>query len=253
MLYLLALGCAARLFALCRDRAASRRYAALERRLRRKITARLFRSRRGVILGGLDWKGRPVEQDSPHTYALAVLLDLFPRHHRSFAERVLLPFVAGDGEHPVRPSPFFTYYVMEALKKLGHDDQVVDCVRRWWGRMIDRGLSTCEEVWDARAGDWSLCHAWSAHPVVHISGLVRGVRQTAPAWREILFRPGLSTAERARGTVAIPQGTVRSEWGPAPGGKGVRVRLALPKGITARVELPGVRWARVRGGGSWEV
>jgi hypothetical protein len=249
MLYLLALRCASDLFGLCRDHAAARRCARLAARLKREIAARLFRPRRGIILGGLDWKRRPVDQDSPHTYAMAVLLDLFPEHHAGFAARVLLPFVAGDGSHPVRPSPFFTYYVLEALKKLGYDAEVVDCVRRWWGDMVDRGLGTCEEVWNAQPGEWSLCHAWSAHPIVHLANAVLGIRQTAPAWREILFRPALFSAGSARGSVPTPNGPVSSEWGPVR--DGVRVRLRLPKGVSARVELPGVRAPRVRGGATW--
>jgi len=244
MLYVMALRYAAELSKLAGDRKRSRDYAARARRSAKAVETKLYDRKRREFYGGLSWKKKPVRNDTPHAYALALLLDLVPAHADGFAER-LLSNVRGDHDHPVQPSPFYMYYILEALKRRGHGAEVVDCVERWWGDMIDRGLTTCEEGWNATAGQGSLCHAWSAHPIVHLSNIMLGVRQTAPAWKEILFSPTFTHAQTVKGKVATPHGPVGSEWRVTDGV--ARVTLKLPKEITARVELPGCKTKRLRG------
>lgn len=247
--YVMALQAAEQLFSLAGDRAAARMYADREEALRRVIETKLFNRKDKTFHGGLDWKGKPVPQDSGHVAALAILTDLVPQHHDSLLEKVLLPVVRSDHSDKLTPSPFFSYYMLEALKKLGRAEEAVDCIDRWWGGMVDRGLSTTEECWNVQAGHSSLCHAWSAHPIVHLSNVLLGVWQESPGWTAIRVAPTFTKVDRVSGKVATPLGVIESGWDRTS--DRTRVFLNLPKGMTATVALPGKRPQKITGKGAW--
>ena len=192
-----------------------------------------------------SWRKKPVRKDVPHAYALAILTGLAPKYAERFVDERLVPLVAGHHDHPVQPTPFFMYYILEALKARGRTREVIDCIERWWGGMLERGLTTCEEHWNTTPGQGSLCHAWSAHPIVHLSNIMLGVWQTAPAWKKIRFAPTFTGAEGVSGKVATPRGVIESSWELSKGK--AKIRLAVPKGVSAAVEIPGLRRARLRG------
>lgn len=245
--YLAALRAAIELFRLSGEE--PHEYVRREEALVEAIEKHLFRN--GTILGGLSWEGKPVAQNSGHVYAWAILLDLFPDHHQTFLERQLLPIVRGPRKDPLTPSPFFMTYVFDALKKCGRMEETIECIERGWGEMLDRGCTTAVEVWSARPGYGSLCHAWSAHPIVHFSNILLGIWQESPAWQTIRFAPTFARATRARGKVATPHGAIESSW--EKSGGAVHVALDLPPGVTALVTLPGLRKESVTGRKEWIV
>ncbi len=247
LFYLAALRAAVELFRLSGELDAAARYAAREQKLLAAIRSRLFKD--GRFYGGLDGAGKPVEQNSAHVYAWAILLDLYPECHAAFVEKHLLPVVQGKHADPLTPSPFFMTYIFDALKKTGRLFETLTCIERWWGEMVDRGLTTAIEVWSAAPGNGSLCHAWSAHPIVHLSNILLGVWQTGAAWETIRFSPTFAHAERAHGRVATPRGAIAVGWEKAAAS--IRVSLELPPGVWADVELPGARRQRVQGHREW--
>ena len=123
------------------------------------------------------------------------------------------------------------FYVFEALKKKGYRAEVIDCIRRWWGEFVAAGCSTTPEGFleQATPGGWSFCHAWSAHPLVHFSELLLGVKQTAPAWKRIAFDPLELPGTDISGTVPTPLGNIRVSivW---KNGKPEK-KIDLPEGI----------------------
>jgi hypothetical protein len=243
--YLAALRAAIELFRLSGEE--PHEYVRREEALADAIEKRLFRN--GAIVGGLSWEGKPVAQNSAHVYAWAILLDLFPAYHQSFLERQLLPVARGNHKDPLTPSPFFMTYIFDALKKCGRMDEAVDCIERWWGEMLDRGFTTAVEVWSSRPAYGSLCHAWSAHPIVHFSNILLGIWQESPAWQTIRFSPTFTRADRARGKVATPHGAIESSWEKV--GDSIRVTLDLPPGVTAIASLPGHTKESVTGRKEW--
>ena len=190
-------------------------------------------------------------EDTAHVFALAILLDLFPEHHRTFIEKKLLPLVKGKREGPTLPSPFFMFYIFEALKKCGYPEEVIDCIERWWGKMLDKGLTTTEEVWDTEPGSSSLCHAWSAHPIIHLSNILLGIRPEKPGWKEVRFSPTFSHADYVRGKVATPLGIIEAGWKKTQ--TKIEVYLNLPPGITGEIALPGQKTERIQGRREWIV
>lgn len=249
--YLMALRIASQLFKLAGDRKSAASYSQRADVLAGRIERLLFDRKGRRFHGGLDWKGKPVAQDSAHVAALAILADFLPQHHSHLLENILLPVIHSDHSDKLTPSPFFSFYMLEALKKLGKMDEVIDCIDRWWGEMVNRGLSTTEESWNTIAGAGSLCHAWSAHPIVHLSNVLLGVWQESPGWRTIRFAPTFAKVDKVRGKVATPLGTVESGWNRTA--SGTRVFLRLPKGMTATVALPGKRPAKVTGRAEWSL
>ena len=115
--------------------------------------------------------------------------------------------------------------------------------------MLDRGLTTTEEVWNAKPGKESLCHAWSAHPIIHLSNILLGIWQEAPGWKKVKFSPSLLNLRSVHGKVAVPQGIIEVDW--ERRGKNIAVSLSLPKGVTGTVDLPGIEGKEIRGVGKW--
>jgi len=259
--YFWALKTAAKLFDLIGEHEEAARYRALGRAVRAAIMTHLFDARTATFYGGLDFRGKRVPQDSPHAYALAVVSGLCRDYSERFVAEHLLSAVRG--EYPgiamdvnlaylqrTTPSSFFMHYVFEALKAHGHQAEVIDCIRRWWGVFLDWGLSTVPENWDPPAGMLSACHAWSAHPIVHLHNIILGVTQKAFAWKLITFAPTF-IGTSASGKVSTPLGEIEVSW--KRSGDTADVRLVIPKGMAARVKLPGVVKTAYRGRYHWTV
>jgi alpha-L-rhamnosidase len=72
----------------------------------------------------------------------------------------------------VLASPFMHHYVFEALRQGGRSEQVVEIIRRRWGRWVEAGYPTTWENWDVDFPDGSQCHAFSAHPRYHLAAIL---------------------------------------------------------------------------------
>ena len=71
-------------------------------------------------------------------------------------------------------SPYMYHYYLEALKKLGQEEEVFRVIRSYWGGMLKKGADTFWELYDPEDPDGSpyggtivnsYCHAWSCTPV----------------------------------------------------------------------------------------
>ncbi len=214
LLYLWALQAARQLAEATADQERVLRYDSELKCLTATITARLYDPATRLLRDGLTPDGEMGKTTSPHTAALAILLDLLPEAHETLMETVLLPLLRGNREVELLPTSYFMYYIFEAVKIKGYRLEVIDCIRRWWGEFLDDGCSTTPENWlnRMRRGHWSMCHAWSAHPLVHFSEIVLGVRATAPGWRQVSFDPLAAPGQKASGAVPTPFGPIQVSW-----------------------------------------
>jgi hypothetical protein len=73
----------------------------------------------------------------------------------------------------VLASPFMHHYIFEALRRGGRSDEVVEIIRRRWGRWVEQGQPTAWENWNVDFPDGSQCHAFSAHPRYHLAEIAR--------------------------------------------------------------------------------
>jgi alpha-L-rhamnosidase len=73
----------------------------------------------------------------------------------------------------VLASPFMHHYIFEALRRHGRQHEVVEIIRRRWGRWVEQGEPTAWENWNVDFPDGSQCHAFSAHPRYHLAEIFR--------------------------------------------------------------------------------
>ena len=196
----------------------------------------------GLMCDGREWNGEIVPTTSIHAQTLAILTRLSPENEPAMLERILVPFIREEIQPKVTPSAYWITYVFQALAECGHGAEVVTYIKKHWAPMAEHG--TTFECFDPTEGDGcaSRSHAWSAHPLYHLMQTVGGINQLAAAWKEIRFAP-VFHHEEGSSVVPTPQGVIRSHW--QRQADGMKVTLSLPKGIRARVELPGLKqhWA----------
>lgn len=73
----------------------------------------------------------------------------------------------------VLASPYMHHRVFEALRQGGRSDDVVEIIRRRWGRWVEAGYPTAWENWQVDFPDGSECHGFSAHPRYHLAEIAR--------------------------------------------------------------------------------
>lgn len=215
LIYLWALKSAKELAAVTGDNARVKRYVAKINQITSAITNKLYEPSTKILYDGLTFAGEPVKSSSPHSVALAIITDIIPEAHNEWLQQILLPLIRGNRSEELLPSPYFMYYIFEAVKrKHKYDQDIIECVRRWWGEFVDAGCSTTPENWmdKIERGVWSFCHAWSAHPLIQFSEIILGVRQTAPGWKRVCYKPLLSRGKKVDGTVPTPFGTINVKW-----------------------------------------
>lgn len=107
-------------------------------------------------------------------------------------------------------SPFFLFFSLAALSKLGQSALLPDVMRRAWGPMVAQGTRTFWETFQFDAQRWtrSVCHAWAAAPAIYLPAAVLGIRPVAPGFRQFAITPELGDLAWARGAVATPYGPI---------------------------------------------
>ena len=144
--------------------------------------------------------------------------------------------MAVDGAR--RMSTFYGYYVLQARALAGDFQGALDCIREYWGAMLDLGATTFWEDFDldwtvnaARIdelvpqgkqdihGDFgnycykgfrhSLCHGWASGPTAWLSEHVLGVKVLEPGGRLVRIDPHLADLDWVEGAFPTPRGIIR--------------------------------------------
>ena len=129
---------------------------------------------------------------------------------------------------------YFSFYLLEALRKAGLGDRYVEQLAPWRG-MLAMGLTTVPETPEPTRSD---SHAWSAHPNYGLLATVLGVRPAAPGFRTVRIAPQLGPLQRAEGRVPHPLGSDHVRLSRTPGG-GLRAEVTLPEGLEGVLEWGG--------------
>jgi len=202
----------------------------------------------GLLRDGIDWKGKIVQETSIHSQTLALSAGLKGIREKVVLDTVLLPYLHGETKPKAVPSAYWITYFFSVLSERGHGAEVIAFIKKHWSPMVDHG--TTWENFAPRRADESHSHAWSAHPLYHLMQTAGGIVQDAPAWREISFRP-VFHGEFGRTVVPTPNGPIVSDWRRKKGM--IRVSLRMPKGVLARVTLPGILLHRISKSKTWEI
>jgi alpha-L-rhamnosidase len=131
------------------------------------------------------------------------------------------------------PGSFFWWHTgFTALAKCGrYDDMPLHLGP--WHESVGYGLSTFVE----ENSYWrSLCHAWSAHPVLEFQQRILGVTPAEPGFARINLIPHRCGLTHAKGSVCTPRGLVEVAWR-SEGGK-FTLEAAVPANTPVHVTLP---------------
>ena len=133
--------------------------------------------------------------------------------------------------------PFFCVVVLKALRKARRIDLALDLIRERWGkRMVDLGMTSLVEEWNASAS-WrgpgvsysgiyrSLSHAWSGCPAEFLIRQLTGFEIIEPGCKRIRLEPYKADFDYCT-TIPTPRGDIGVQW------QGGKLTVDAPAGIT---------------------
>ncbi|MEA2735675.1 MAG: alpha-L-rhamnosidase, partial [Humisphaera sp.] len=140
-------------------------------------------------------------------------------------------------------SPFFMFFLLEALVQERRYDDLIGTIRDYWGKQIDAGATTFWEMYHEGGpadGNTRLtrshCHGWSAAPTFFLTRHVLGVQPATPGYAIVLVAPKIGNLTWARGRVPTPRGPVDCEWQNAA--DVFELRVSARPATPLRIELP---------------
>jgi hypothetical protein len=199
-------------------------------------------------------RGRQVVPDPNGSKSGAALLSLAGMvDAKKTADDILRP---GGAK---RISPYYGFYVLQALTKAGEIDTALDFIRTYWGAMLDLGATTFWEdfniEWTRHAaridelvpagkkdvhGDFgaydfkgftlSLCHGWASGPTAWLSQTVLGITPLEPGFTRVRIQPHLGRLKWAEGTYPTPLGLIHVRHERQPDGT-IRSKIDTPRGM----------------------
>jgi hypothetical protein len=225
LLYVYALERAAELEEGCGMREAASAYRARARTVRQAVTARAWNAARGLFRDSPDSSATY----SQHTNVLAVLADAVP----AATQQVVMQRVLADTT--LTPaSYYFSFYVLEALRKAGLADRYIEQLAPW-RKMLQLGLTSAPENPEPTRSD---THAWAAHPNYGLLATVLGVRPSSPGFHTVVIAPALGPLRHAEGRVPHPFGDIEVSL-TREGDGGLRADVTLPRGLTGELTWHG--------------
>ena len=178
-------------------------YKALAEELREKVDRFYWKEERGAYIDSFV-SGK--DHVTRHANIFAVLFDLAD----GARQKIILEKVLLNEAVPKITTPYFTFFELDALGKMGCLDRVMERFRSYWGGMLRLGAVTFWEEFDPAKpleqqyemyGDpfgKSLCHAWAASPIYLFAKYFIGFMPEEPGFRSYTLSPhleGLSPLE----------------------------------------------------------
>ena len=201
-------------------------------RLRRTAHARFWSESEGLYF---DRPGGP--EVSQYSNAWAIVAGLAGERERA----IMLKRFPTDEK--LAPGSFFWWHTgFAALAKCGKADDILKYLGPWH-ESVSYGLSTFVE----ENSYWrSLCHAWSAHPVLEFQQRILGVTATEPGFAKARVAPHRCGLTHAAGSVCTPRGLIEVAWRTAE--KKFHLSVNAPAGMEVTVVVPGGEDRRFTGG-----
>lgn len=151
-----------------------------------------------------------------HANIFAVLFDLVCNDKK----QKILTNVLLNKNIPQITTPYFKFFELDALCKLGELEQVYHNIILYWGGMLELGAVTFWEEFNPEQkheahysmyGDpygKSLCHAWSASPIYLLGRYFFGLYPTKPGYEEFIIEPNLNLFTNINCTLPVKDGVV---------------------------------------------
>lgn len=153
------------------------------------------------------------ETVSIQTNSLAVLFGLAEKQR----ETRIKDYFTSDNAYVASSGPYFNFYVLQAMAKLGMENEALTLIRTDWGEMLNRGATTWWETFDRK---WeenkvcpdSLCHAWSGAPTYYLPAEVLGIKPSNLDSNDVVIRPRPGNLNWAKGRIKTRGGDIVIEW-----------------------------------------
>ncbi len=136
-------------------------------------------------------------------------------------------------DEKLAPGSFFwLHFGFSAMHKAGHYQTMRDNLGPWL-ESINYGLSTFVE----ENSYWrSMCHAWSAHPILEFQQRILGVTPVKPGYEAIEITPNICGLTHASGSVCTPRGLIEVSWKIEEGKFALQTKV--PTGIQTTINAP---------------
>ena len=144
------------------------------------------------------------------TNAYAVLSDVASPSQYDAIWRNALSTVGHVRYNGLIITPYYNYYVIAAMAKMGHRAEALDWIRQYWGGMIDQGATS---FWEGYDPSWykqdfhaslqadgttgyqaSLAHGWSTGVTPWIMEQILGIQPQAAGFSKSTFAPTCSAS-----------------------------------------------------------
>jgi alpha-L-rhamnosidase len=245
-----------------------RRYAKASRRLAAAIRAQLFDPAVGALRGNsFDPTGNHTQDANVQAVLAGVLRGVAVGSALNFLRGPLAtPVGTATGQFDNDPymgryvSPFQSGWELLARFQYYQTGEALDLTRRLWGHMlsddprdtlwekmtVDGGVAPYQSanpdgspiVENARSGETSLAHGWSAGPTAALSSYVLGMRPDSAGWKTWLVEPQPGDLLFAQGSVGTPEGKLGVRWERDTKRPSFRITVKAPGGASGTVAVP---------------
>ncbi len=135
---------------------------------------------------------------------------------------------------------FFLKFALDGLTRVGAYEEAEDLLRSHLDPMLD---GSAWAFWETLHGglrnDGSLCHAWSAVVVEHLSRRVLGVHEAEPGDPDRLVLDPRTTLDAASGVFPHRCGPVRVRWSRSGQGAEIDASIDAPPGVAIEIVSAG--------------
>ena len=151
-----------------------------------------------------------------HANIFALLFDYTSKERQ---EKIIQNVIFND-EITKITTPYFEFYELDAMCKIGNFKYMTDMLNSYWGEMLRLGATTIWEEFDpTKKGiehyemyggkyEKSLCHAWGASPIYLLGKYALGVKPTEAGYKTYEVEPNLMCFGSISGTVPTPNGDI---------------------------------------------
>ncbi len=225
-----ALDAGAQMAVLAGDKATAKYYTEQKARITQATNTLLWDSEKGVYVDCIREDGSRSQTISQQANSTAILFGLAPKDKIDD----ILTYIHNDKNQVVKAgSPYFSFYLLQALWKNGKDLDALNYIHRMWGDMLDAGATTAWENWNPGS---SLCHGWSSSPTHDFGAWLLGVQPAKPGFKTVTISPQTGGLPWARGCVPTQQGDILVSW--VSENNNFTLTVDIPKHMKSKILLP---------------
>lgn len=189
-----------------------------KKKLKQNIYKYFYDEKSGAFIDGYESGKRQIHRQQN---VFAILYDFVSdKEKRIITKNVLL----NDDIEEIK-TPYFKFFELIALCKMGNLDAAKNLLSSYWGGMLSDGATTFYEQFDPNIKDEtkyamygnkfakSLCHAWGSGPIYILGRFVAGVEPVSVGGKNFVVKPNTDIYENFNAVVPMNGGKVKVRYG----------------------------------------